>query len=137
MLTIKDSKKLFFCLALITVTACGGGGGGGGGGSLAPPEVNIPPAPEINIPDILNPNSGYILPKPEHIDKHGNVNISKIGDNGNLKGEKAVGIFSENKTVTLKGDILITDEISKDGRGEQSLDEYSFGAFLQDRKSVV
>lgn len=131
MLTIKDSKKLFFCLALITVTACGGGGGGGGGGSSAPPEVNIPPAPEINIPDILNPNSGYILPKPEHIDKHGNVNISKIGDNGNLKGEKAVGIFSENKTVTLKGDILITDEISKDGRGEQNLDGYSFGAFLQ------
>ncbi|MFR4519593.1 MAG: hypothetical protein ACLT40_06500, partial [Fusobacterium sp.] len=49
---IEDSKKIFFTLALVTVTACGGGGGGGGGGGNTAVRPNIPNPPSINIPNV-------------------------------------------------------------------------------------
>ena len=116
--TIKDSKKLFFCLALITVTACGGGGGGGGGSS-SPSDPQISDPPKVVIPNVNGENSGY------HIEKEAEGNVAY---SVSLKGEKVVGVYGKN--VNFLKDLDITDEaINKNG--ESSLEGYSFGIFSE------
>lgn len=116
---IEDSKKIFFCLALVTVTACGGGGGGGGGGGNTAVSPNIPNPPSINIPNV---NDGSY-------DVGIEINTNNQISRAIIKsGEKVVGISGKN--INISGNIKITDLGTKNIE-INSLNNYSFGIFSE------
>ena len=122
---IKDSKKLFFCLALVTVTACGGGGGGGGGGEgSSSPAVPIPDPPQIIVPDINDENNHYDIGLKAEKE-------NEITSQVTQKGDKVVGIYGKDINFSFSGNLEITDTNLGRSSENNSLENYSFGIFSE------
>lgn len=115
---IKDSKKLFFCLALVTVTACGGGGGS------SSPAVPIPDPPQIIVPDINDENNHYDIGLKAEKE-------NEITSQVTQKGNKVVGIYGKDINFSFSGNLEITDTNLGRSSENNSLENYSFGIFSE------
>lgn len=113
--------KILICIVITSFVGCGGGGGGGSNTTIRP----TPNVPNINIPNVIDKNSGYGI-------KYKINNENTLNSNFSLSGDKVVGIYGEK--INFSGILKIDDTrpINEENENLKTLNNFSFGIFSED-----
>ena len=113
--------KILICIVVTSFVGCGGGGGGGSNATIRP----TPNVPNINVPNVIDKNSGYDI-------KYKINTENTLNDNFSLKGDKIVGIYGEK--INFSGILKIDDTrlINEENENLKTLNNFSFGIFSED-----
>lgn len=113
--------KILICIVITSFVGCGGGGGGGSNTTIRP----TPNVPNINVPNVIDKNSGYDI-------KYKINNENTLNSNFSLNGDKVVGIYGEK--INFSGILKIDDTRPKNEENEnlKTLNNFSFGIFSED-----